>query len=150
YLSGEQPAGYASRSELLFAFINEALRLGIDESAVVDACLDDTHRGCSIRQHVTDNGDSREYVQRQVERAINDADTRREDGRIVVVVRSGETHKEWRKTQDALIAAGCPVYVRGGHLVVPLWRFEALTDGDILTARVERMNPERLSDMVAS
>jgi putative DNA primase/helicase len=152
YLTGEKPAGYSSKSELLYAFLHEALRVGIDENAIIDACLDEAYRGCSIREHVRNNGDSSEYVQRQIEHAINDADARRDDGRIAIVVKGGNTHKEWRRTQDALISAGAPVYVRGRHLVVPLYRFEKSPEGDsnILTAQIEQLNLERLSDMVAS
>src|SRR5262249_18465143 len=37
YLSGDKPAGYESRSHLLWAFLCEALRKGVDESVIIEA-----------------------------------------------------------------------------------------------------------------
>jgi putative DNA primase/helicase len=36
----------------------------------------------------------------------------------------GEMHVAWRELMAAMIERGCDIYVRGGHLVRPLWRLE--------------------------
>src|SRR5262249_1873241 len=52
-------------------------------------------------------------------------------------------------TERALIAAACPVYVRGDKLVQPLWRWEKAGEREVLTARFERFNVPRLADVTA-
>jgi putative DNA primase/helicase len=59
---------YPSRSELLFAFITAAMRAGVGDAAIVDACLDANHGGCGIFEHCQENGDQ-DYVERQIQRA---------------------------------------------------------------------------------
>ena len=66
--AGNAHAGYASRSELLFAFVARALKARISVEAIIEACLDDAHRSCAIREHCRDNG-GRDYVERQVKQA---------------------------------------------------------------------------------
>jgi putative DNA primase/helicase len=66
--AGKQHAGYASRNELLFAFIVEALRAKIKAKAIVAACMDQAHRGHAVYEHCRENGGG-EYVARQVKRA---------------------------------------------------------------------------------
>jgi hypothetical protein len=67
HAQGDRPAGYPSRSELFWAFINAALRKSLDENAFVDACLDSAYDGCSIYEHVCDNG-GEDYVKKQIAR----------------------------------------------------------------------------------
>ena len=62
--AGEPHAGYATRSELTFAFITSALRAGITGKTITAACLDETYRGCAIFEHCKQNG-GRQYVLRQ-------------------------------------------------------------------------------------
>lgn len=149
FLQGDKPANYPSRSELFFAFINAALRKNVDENVIVDACLDQTYAGCSIFQHVDDNG-GETYVKKQIEKAANDAPADDQE-RVIIKLVSGQMDKIWRATEQALIAKEQPVYVRGNHLVQPLWRWEkAGNSGDeVLTARFERLNVPRLADIVA-
>jgi P4 family phage/plasmid primase-like protien len=59
---------YPSRSELLFAFITGAMRAGVSDDAIVDACLNTVHDGCGIFEHCEENG-GREYVERQLAHA---------------------------------------------------------------------------------
>jgi hypothetical protein len=66
--AGKQHAGYPTRSELLMAFIIEALRAKIKAKAIVAACMDEAHRGHAIYEHCQDNGGG-EYVARQAKRA---------------------------------------------------------------------------------
>jgi P4 family phage/plasmid primase-like protien len=59
--------GYPSRSELLFAFLTEALRLKVAEAAIVRACLE-AREDCGIYEHCRENG-GRGYVERQIKKA---------------------------------------------------------------------------------
>ena len=59
---------YPSRSELLFVFITGAMRAGVGDGAIVDACLGSAHNGCGIYEHCRENGGNA-YVERQVVRA---------------------------------------------------------------------------------
>lgn len=68
FLQGATPAGYPSRSELFYAFVCGALRKCIDENEIIEACTDPTYAGCSIYEHVNDNG-GEGYVKKQIERA---------------------------------------------------------------------------------
>src|SRR5262249_3644659 len=66
-------AGYPSRSELLFAFIGTCIRRKVSDETIIAACLDESYRGCAIREHVRENGD-REYLLRQIRQAREDRD----------------------------------------------------------------------------
>ncbi len=70
-MQGDKPAEYASRSELLWAFVCAALRAGIDENDIIAACLDEAYAGNSVYEHVKENG-GEGYIKKQIERAIND------------------------------------------------------------------------------
>jgi hypothetical protein len=139
---------YPSRSELLFAFIIAAMRAGVDDNAIIAACLDDGHAGCGIFEHCHENGGD-SYVKRQIEHAANT--TVEAGGKQIIRVSKGNRHEAWRATQRAMIAKGCQVFVRGGALVEPLWRWEELeNDGrGVLTMKFVRYNLARLSDQAA-
>jgi putative DNA primase/helicase len=62
---------YPSRSELLYAFINAALRAGVTDEAIVAACLNDAHGGCGIFEHCRENG-GEAYVRRQINHALEE------------------------------------------------------------------------------
>jgi hypothetical protein len=149
YLAGDTPAGYPSRSELFWAFINRAVRRGIDENKIVELCLDVTYAGNSIYQHVQDN-DGEPYVKRQIERALNEPDLPKGEKRVIRL-EAGQLDAKWRLAEDALRAARCPVYVRGGALVQPLWRWEDTGEGNrqVLNVRLVRYNVPRLADVTA-
>jgi hypothetical protein len=66
--AGKRHADYATRHELLFAFIIEALRKRVSAKDIISACLDDKYHGCAVREHCRDNGD-RPYVTRQIKQA---------------------------------------------------------------------------------
>src|SRR5262249_34507437 len=84
HLEGDHPAEYPSRSELFWAFICTALRIGIDENLIVESCCDETYSGKSIYDHVQDNG-GEDYVKRQIERAANDdAVSIDEDNKVII------------------------------------------------------------------
>ena len=149
-LAGDRPAGYPSRSELLWAFLNAALRKNVDENTILESCLDRAYIGNSIFEHVADNG-GEDYVKRQIERATNQIHSDPKN-RTIIQIGEGQLHEKWRATELALITHNCPVYVRGvggNHLVQPIWRLEKVDGRNVLTARFERYNVERLSDVVA-
>ena len=106
--------GYPGRSELFFAFINEALRKGIDENLIVEVTLDPAYAGYAIHAHVEDNG-GEDYVKRQIERAANEMPDVDDKGRTLITVVDGKLDETWRATQKALVEHNCPVYVRGGQ-----------------------------------
>jgi putative DNA primase/helicase len=60
--------GYPSRSELLFAFITAAIRAGVGDDAIINACLNSTYDGCGIFEHCKENGGC-SCVERQIARA---------------------------------------------------------------------------------
>jgi putative DNA primase/helicase len=147
--AGAATGGYPTRSELFFAFINEALRKGIDENRIVEVTLDPAYAGYAIYAHVVDNG-GEDYVKRQIEQAANVYTD--DKGRTFIQVVGGKLDETWRATQQALIAHNCPIYVRGGRLVEPQWRWEKSSDDEqrqVLTARFKSYNLSRLMDVTA-
>jgi hypothetical protein len=146
HAQGDQPAGYHSRSELLWAFINEALRKSIEENAIVAVIFDPAYAGNAIYECATGKGE--EWVKDQIAKAANERVD--EKGRTYILVQEGKLDEAWRRTQDALIAHSCPIYVRANRLVQPLWRWERADDGsNVLTTRFELINTARLTDIVA-
>jgi hypothetical protein len=117
---------YKTRSELFWAFINMALRRGIDEEIIISACLDPAYGGNGIFEHVRDQKkDGRAYLTAQIEHALNnDPDSvQTEQRKYIIRSRKGFRHEAVAATQKALLAAGCPVFFRGDSLVQPVWRF---------------------------
>jgi hypothetical protein len=147
HAQGDSPAGYASRSELFWAFICTALRKGTDENLIVAACLDTAYAGLSIYNHVQDKG-GEAYVKEQIKHALEKA--MRDGNKWIIQLTPDTLDQAWRATERALLSERCPVYVRGGNLVQPLWR-EEKTDGNrtALTAKFVRYNVPRLRDVVA-
>jgi hypothetical protein len=140
---------YPSRSELLFAFLNEALRKGVDESVIIDACLDEIYSGNGIFEHVKENG-GEEYVQKQIAHALNEVPAAKSGQKLVIHCKKGDRHNINDRTQKALIAAKCPVfYYRGGVLVEPIWRWEKTGEDnhETLATSLVKLNPARLSYM---
>lgn len=149
-INGDKPKGYASRSDLLWAFLGEALRQGYDEHDIINACLDPAYQGCSIFEHVADNN-GEDYLRTQIEKSINDPGTTDEARKQIIRVQSGNLHNDWRATERAMIKAGCPVYVRGEALVQPLWRWERSSienDRGTLIATFSKLSLARLRDIV--
>ena len=60
--------GYDSRSSLLFAFLTGAMRARVADEMIAETCLDRTHTGRAIFEHIKDNG-GHAYVERQIEKA---------------------------------------------------------------------------------
>jgi putative DNA primase/helicase len=149
HLSGDNPAGYQSRSELFYAFLCEALRRGVDENDIITACIDPALASHSIHDHVEENG-GRDYLKRQIERAVNEVATT-SDGKQIVHLRPGARYEAWRQTQWAVLQnPKCQVFHRAGCLVEPLWRWEKTADGrDVLVMEFVPYNVLRLSDVVA-
>jgi hypothetical protein len=54
HLSEQGP--YKSRSEVLFAFLCEAIRRGLDSDAMLSACLDSSHAGHVVYEDCIENG----------------------------------------------------------------------------------------------
>jgi hypothetical protein len=151
HIQGKKPAGpYPSRSELLWTFLGTALRKGLDERDIIAACLDETYAGNSIYEDVNDKG-GQQYLERQIEKAINDSGTTDDKNKAIIRINSGNLNEAWRVTERALIKADCPVYVRGQMLVQPLWRWErtAEKNRDVLVTRFVKFNLVRLRDIVA-
>jgi len=149
-LTGEAPAQWKTRSHLLWAFIHAALRKGLDDYVIVDACCG-AAQGSSIGDHVRENG-GEPYLKQQIERALNAAPSSETEAGSGPTIRlqGGTLDKVWRQVEGHLIDAGVPVYVRGGRLVQPLWRWEKSAGGrDALTMQFVPYNVPRLSDVVA-
>ena len=66
--AGKPHGDYASRSELMFAFISEALRARMGPKRIARACLDERHRGHAIYEHCHEKG-GEGYVLRQIDQA---------------------------------------------------------------------------------
>src|SRR5262249_26596983 len=133
---------WETRSHLFFAFINAALRKGVDENTIVEAVLDPAYEGHAIYAHVQENGDE-DYVKRQIERAANEMPSVDDKGRTLITVEDGKLDETWRATQKALVDHNCPVYVRSDQLVQPLWRWEKSSDDasrQVLTAQFKPYN----------
>jgi len=147
--AGNPVGHWPTRSHLFFAFINAALRKGVDENAILEATLDPAYAGNAIYAHVQENG-GEEHVKRQIERAANEMPEVDDKGRTLIQVVEGKLDETWRATQKALVDHDCPVYVRGGRLVQPLWRWEKSSDDrQVLTAQFKPYSPARLQDVIA-
>jgi putative DNA primase/helicase len=109
---------YPSRSELLFAFITGAMRSGVADDAIIAACLDSAHEGCGIFEHCRDNG-GETYVKRQIEHAANKRNET-STGLRAITVKDGEIARAVDEAEDALLAAGLPIFERAGLLVMPI------------------------------
>jgi putative DNA primase/helicase len=148
YLTGEEPGGRKSKSEAFWYFINSALRQGIDENKIVEACLDARFSAGSIYQHVATNG-GEDYVKKQIEKALNEPETKAGEKQIIRL-KDGKTDIEVRMTEGALRKRGCPVYNRDGTLVWPRWNWEDIDEDNnqVLSARLVRYNISQLADMI--
>jgi putative DNA primase/helicase len=91
------------------------------------------------------------YVKRQIEKAINATEPTDSADKQIIRIISGNLHEAWRATERALIRAQCPVYVRGGFLVQPLWRWEKSSEKnrDTLVSAFVKLNVPRLRDITA-
>jgi hypothetical protein len=143
------PGSYPSRSELVYAFVHRALRVGVDANDIVAAMLDPTYRGNGIFEHIAENG-GEACAKRQIEHAMNDAGATPDENKVIIRPVGGDTDAMWRKTEQALIKAKCPLFYRGGELVLPLWRWEKTieTNREALSLRLVPIKRSQLSDMV--
>ena len=141
--------GDRSLDNSVLAFLNATLREGIDKSVIIAAALDEA-RGNPIFEHVRENGGD-EYVKQTIAKVLNELPATAEGKKRIIRYVRGERHKATDAMQRALIAAGCPVFYRGGVLVEPLWRWEKTGDHnrDILVTMLVKLNPSRLSYMTA-
>jgi putative DNA primase/helicase len=147
--AGNPVGHWPTRSHLFYAFINAALRKGVDENVIVEATLDAAYAVNAIHAHVQESG-GEDYVKRQIVRAVNEMPEVDDKGRTLIMVVDGKLDETWRATQKALVDHDCPVYVRGGQLVQPLWRWEKSSDDrQVLTAQFKPYNPARLQDVIA-
>jgi hypothetical protein len=64
----EEAGGYPSRHELVFAFLTGAIRAGIADAVMVEACLDPQYAGKGIYEHIREQG-GRAAAERQLRRA---------------------------------------------------------------------------------
>jgi putative DNA primase/helicase len=74
--------------------------------------------------------------------------------KTVIHIESGQLDRHWRAVEAALIEAGCPVFVRGEHLVWPHWRLERQDeygngDEEVLVLRIMTYNTIQLADAIA-
>ena len=113
-------------------------------SMIIKACLDEGYSGNGIFEHVRENGGER-YVKEQIAHALNEASAVRPGQKAIIRHKSGGRHDATDATQAALIATGCPVYVRGGALVEPIWRWEKTSEKnrDMLVTMFVRLNESR-------
>jgi hypothetical protein len=73
--------GYPTRSELLFAFLTNAIRAGLPDSVIITACLDETYRGKGVYQHIAENR-GRRCAERQLQRAHEKIDKSHSHGEL--------------------------------------------------------------------
>lgn len=64
-------AEYASRSELMFAFLTGALRAGANDDRIIAAIMDEAHAGHAIYEHAKESG-GQNYAETQIAKAMND------------------------------------------------------------------------------
>jgi hypothetical protein len=76
--AGNRCGEYESRSAAFYAFVRQALRLGIIEEEITEVLLDDACRGKAIREHCRENGDE-PYLKRQIKKAKEAIATEAED-----------------------------------------------------------------------
>ena len=75
--------------------------------------------------------------------------------KVEITIQAGKLHEQWRAVELALIKTRCPVFVRGGKLVWPQWRWEkedtydASNNREVLTLRITVYSNLQLQDMVA-
>jgi hypothetical protein len=146
--AGQKHGDYDTRSEALFGFINGALRIGIDENAIVAALLDPKYENCGVYEHCHDQGGD-DYVKRQIAKAMNDAEALEKKGqKQIIKISPGNRHEAWRATQKAMIAARCQVYQRGGVLVEPQWVWQEMENEGrgVLVLKLVKYNLSCLSD----
>jgi putative DNA primase/helicase len=151
YLHIDGSGDYPSRSELLFAFLNAALRAGVSEDTIIAACLDPKYEGRGIYEHCVEN-EGEKYVKRQIEHALNDApSTSGDKGKRAIRIQRGDLHAAVDATEKALIAVKRPVYFRAGGLVEPIYRFEKTAEAnrDTLVTVFQKLNTPRLGYMTA-
>ena len=91
----------------------------------------------------------------QLAKAVGQIDLPYDGNKPLIRVEKGKMNEAWRAAESALSKADCPVYVRGGVLVMPLWRWmdtsEKLPDGEYrqtLVASLVAMNRHQLEDML--
>jgi len=143
---------WPTRSHLFIAFIGAALRkYGIDENRILEITLDPTYADGAIGAHVEEEG-GEDYVRRAITDVINNMDVPEGDKRIIRLGDGNLTDVHWRAAQEALLAAQCPVYVRAGSLVQPLWDWERIGGGnkqEVLSAKLVKYNVPRLTDVLS-
>jgi hypothetical protein len=149
YLTGDNPAEYATRSELWWAFVNAALRKGYAQDEIIELTLDQRFKDCSIFEHVQENKGA-PYVAAQIAKAIEG----RAHGKRIVKYDPGQLDMQWRETELALVNRERPVYVRGNELVWPHWReeeefdFKTGTYLKVLSLQIKPYNLPLLRDAV--
>jgi hypothetical protein len=128
YIDGA--GAYPSRSELLYAFINAALRAGVDAHAIIDACLDEQFAGKGIFEHVKHNK-GKSYIKKQIEKALNERAPTAEGEKHLILWTGGKTHDAVKALEAAIIAhPNCQIYKRRQQLVEPLFDWEKSEDGE--------------------
>ncbi|HEY1982710.1 MAG TPA: hypothetical protein VGH13_21735, partial [Xanthobacteraceae bacterium] len=151
--AGTACGAYNSRSEALYAFIKLALVQGVDENDIVDAAVAPKYAGCGIYEHCAENGGEK-YLRAQIQHALNDGLElkAKKDDRRIIRLKSGERHLAVKRTEDALVRMGRPIYVRGGILVEPLFRWEKSSEEsrDTLVTQFLKLNKARLAYMAAN
>lgn len=65
--AGKKHADYATRSDLLFAFISVCRRAQVPDTFIIAACIDPQYKGNAIYEHCKEKGGN-EYTRRQVTR----------------------------------------------------------------------------------
>lgn len=75
----------------------------------------------------------------------------RPGGKTIIRISAGDLHLAWRQSENALIEAKCPVYVRNQRLVWPMWRWEKVddvSDEKTLVCQIVEYNRVQLHDML--
>ena len=155
----EKCGGYEDRSAALAGFIRNAFNAGIDVEDIIKNLNDEKYKGCGIYEHCAENGkgDVEKYIRGQIEKVLADdepatsGDKKKKAIGLPIRIRGGDRQDITDRLQKGLLKAKCPVYVRGGWLVEPLWRWEktAEENRNTLVTKFLPLNEARLAYMVS-
>jgi AAA domain len=112
---GQRVAGYKDRNALTFAFLTGAIRAGVPDAAIIDACLDSNFAGCAVYEHIKDNG-RRKCAERQLQRAREKAGEYRNKAAANTVVAINA--EALRTTEFAPIKYTVPGYIVEGVTIL--------------------------------
>ena len=127
-------------------YLRRGLHLNADVNSLIQACLR-PREGCVIYAYVKVRGGSADFVRDAIATIKNERPPT--PNRITISIQdvNANLDQHWRATEQAIKAAGCPVFVRYKRLVQPIWRWikvDNWPDSEekyVLAAELEPYNP---------